>query len=46
VKASQRLSLTAIVLLRRVIYAPFGYTLRAARDSATRAEAIARAGCR
>ena len=34
------LSLTAIVLLRRVIYAPFGYTLRAARDSATRAEAI------
>ncbi|WP_245298692.1 branched-chain amino acid ABC transporter permease, partial [Methylobacterium platani] len=34
------LSLAAIVLLRRVIYAPFGYTLRAARDSATRAEAI------
>jgi branched-chain amino acid transport system permease protein len=31
---------TAIVLLGRVIYAPFGYTLRAARDSAVRADAI------
>ena len=30
----------AIVLLRRSIYAPFGYTLRAARDSAQRADAI------
>jgi branched-chain amino acid transport system permease protein len=28
------------VLLRRGIYAPFGYTLRAARDSAVRADAI------
>jgi branched-chain amino acid transport system permease protein len=33
-------TLTAIVLLRRAIYAPFGYALRAARDSAVRAEAI------
>ncbi|MFE1597658.1 ABC transporter permease [Methylobacterium sp. ID0610] len=33
-------ALGAIVLLRRIIVAPFGYTLRAARDSATRAEAI------
>jgi branched-chain amino acid transport system permease protein len=31
---------TAIVLLGRAIYAPFGYTLRAARDSAVRADAI------
>jgi len=30
----------AIVLLRRGIYAPFGYTLRAARDSGLRADAI------
>jgi branched-chain amino acid transport system permease protein len=30
----------AIVLLRRAIYAPFGYTLRAARDSSVRADAI------
>ncbi|HMK79467.1 MAG TPA: ABC transporter permease [Xanthobacteraceae bacterium] len=30
----------AVILLRRVIYAPFGYTLRAARDSALRADAI------
>ena len=29
-----------IVLLRRGIYAPFGYTLRAARDSPPRADAI------
>ncbi len=28
------------VLLRRVLYAPFGYALRATRDSAIRAEAI------
>ncbi|ACL56243.1 ABC transporter permease [Methylobacterium nodulans] len=34
------LTLSAIALLRHVIMAPFGYTLRAARDSATRAEAI------
>jgi branched-chain amino acid transport system permease protein len=33
-------SAAAIVLLRQGIYAPFGYTLRAARDSSTRAEAI------
>src|SRR5262245_37751966 len=31
---------TAILLLGRSIYAPFGYTLRAARDSAVRADAI------
>ncbi len=30
----------AIVVLRRAIYAPFGYTLRAARDSSARADAI------
>jgi branched-chain amino acid transport system permease protein len=30
----------AIILLRRVIHAPFGATLRAARDSAQRADAI------
>ncbi|QCI66458.1 ABC transporter permease [Phreatobacter stygius] len=34
------LSLVAIAALRHVIYAPFGYTLRAARDSAIRADAI------
>jgi branched-chain amino acid transport system permease protein len=34
------LALAAILFLRRVIYAPFGYTLRAARDSAMRADAI------
>src|SRR2546429_2096286 len=33
-------SAAAVVLLRRGIYAPFGYTLRAARDSAVRADAI------
>jgi branched-chain amino acid transport system permease protein len=33
-------SAAAIFLLRRAIYAPFGYTLRAARDSAVRADAI------
>jgi branched-chain amino acid transport system permease protein len=33
-------STTIIVLLRRGIYAPFGYTLRAARDSGPRAAAI------
>ena len=33
-------SAAAIVLLRQGIYAPFGYTLRAARDSSVRAEAI------
>jgi branched-chain amino acid transport system permease protein len=30
----------AVILLRRSMYAPFGYTLRAARDSAARADAI------
>ena len=30
----------AVVLLRRGIYAPFGYTLRAARNSAARADAV------
>ncbi|RTL72473.1 MAG: ABC transporter permease [Hyphomicrobiales bacterium] len=30
----------AIFVLRRAIYAPFGYTLRAARDSGARADAI------
>jgi len=34
------LTLAAILFLRRAIYAPFGYTLRAARDSAMRADAI------
>jgi branched-chain amino acid transport system permease protein len=33
-------SMTTIVLLRRGIYAPFGYTLRAARDSGPRADAV------
>ena len=33
-------SAAAIVLLRQGIYAPFGYTLRAARDSGVRADAI------
>ena len=30
----------AVVLLRQAIYAPFGYTLRAARDSMVRADAV------
>jgi len=34
------LSVAAILLLRRAIYAPLGYTLRAARDSSVRADAI------
>jgi branched-chain amino acid transport system permease protein len=36
------LALTALCiwLLRRTLYAPFGYALRAARDSALRAEAV------
>jgi len=34
------LSLGATLLLRRVLYAPFGYALRAGRDSRLRAEAI------
>lgn len=34
------LGLVAIWALRRIMYAPFGYALRAARDSALRAEAI------
>ncbi len=33
-------TVAAIILLRRVIHAPFGATLRAARDSAQRADAI------
>lgn len=33
-------AILAILALRHVIYAPFGYTLRAARDSANRADAI------
>ncbi|HEU4379190.1 MAG TPA: ABC transporter permease, partial [Hyphomicrobiaceae bacterium] len=33
-------SAATIYMLRRAIYAPFGYTLRAARDSAVRADAI------
>ncbi len=42
------LCLGGALLLRRVLYAPFGYALRAARDSALRAEAIGvsvRGGC-
>jgi branched-chain amino acid transport system permease protein len=34
------LSVAAVVVLRQGIYAPFGYTLRAARDSMVRADAI------
>lgn len=34
------IALGAVFLLRRAIYAPFGATLRAARDSAPRADAI------
>ncbi len=34
------LAVAAIILLRHVIYAPFGYALRASRDSAVRADAI------
>lgn len=34
------LAIAAIIALRRIIYAPFGYILRAARDSALRADAI------
>lgn len=34
------LAIAAIAALRHVVYAPFGYTLRAARDSAVRADAI------
>jgi branched-chain amino acid transport system permease protein len=34
------LTMTMVVLLARVINAPFGYSLRAARDSEARAEAI------
>jgi branched-chain amino acid transport system permease protein len=33
-------TLSAIIALRHAIYAPFGYSLRAARDSAVRADAI------
>jgi branched-chain amino acid transport system permease protein len=34
------ISVAGMLLLRRVLYAPFGYALRAARDSTLRAEAI------
>ena len=34
------LCLGGTLVLRRVIYAPFGYAVRAARDSAPRAEAV------
>ena len=34
------LAVLAVVALRRVVFAPFGYALRAARDSPTRADAI------
>jgi branched-chain amino acid transport system permease protein len=34
------ISVTGMLLLRRVLYAPFGYALRAAHDSALRAAAI------
>ncbi|HET6522010.1 MAG TPA: ABC transporter permease [Geminicoccaceae bacterium] len=34
------LNVLALLLLRRIIYAPFGYTLRACRDSPLRADAI------
>lgn len=34
------LTLAAILALRRAIHAPFGYTLRAARDSEMRADAV------
>ncbi|MFC7552956.1 branched-chain amino acid ABC transporter permease [Pseudoroseomonas wenyumeiae] len=34
------LSVAVALLLRRMLYAPYGYALRAARDSAVRAEAI------
>ena len=34
------LCVAATLLLRRILYAPFGYALRATRDSARRAEAI------
>jgi branched-chain amino acid transport system permease protein len=34
------LALTAVLLLRRFLFAPFGYAMRAGRDSALRAEAI------
>ena len=34
------LTLVAVLLLKRIIDAPFGYSLRAARDSEARAEAI------
>jgi branched-chain amino acid transport system permease protein len=33
------LCVTSLVILRRAVFAPFGYALRAARDSALRAEA-------
>jgi len=37
---SLALCAAAVLLLRRVLYAPFGYAVRAARDSALRASAI------
>jgi ABC-type branched-subunit amino acid transport system permease subunit len=34
------LAVLAVLLLRRILFAPFGYAMRAGRDSALRAEAI------
>jgi branched-chain amino acid transport system permease protein len=34
------LSVTGVLMLRRLLFAPFGYALRASRDSTVRAEAI------
>jgi len=34
------LAVTGVLLLRRLLFAPFGYAMRAGRDSALRAEAI------
>jgi ABC-type branched-subunit amino acid transport system permease subunit len=34
------LAVTAVVVLRRILFAPFGYAMRAGRDSPLRAEAI------
>jgi len=34
------LVVAGVLMLRRMLFAPFGYTMRAARDSATRADAI------
>jgi branched-chain amino acid transport system permease protein len=34
------LVVAGVLMMRRMLFAPFGYTMRAARDSATRADAI------